>query len=403
MSWSKDKKGQWVWKPDGKGNPNKPGDNTSPPPSFDLGGTGAGSGGSSPDSVYTVEVGFGLTDEKTGKPLALPPIQIGSYVTGLAGKNPAAYSRIKSAVAALTGRKRLDPTYVGNYVSKLAQNIMGSSDILAKSGNLEDYFTTALKTAGGGTQQSLPQSYVSSESQAKGDINKLFSQLVGRQATDKELKALTKVLNEAQKNNPSRYVNGVTYGGLDKEQFLTDLITTGVYEANPKAYPGILANIAKESSEYQQNVAQQGIFKVEDALKTVAENNDISLSQDQLDAYKARIAAGEGVDIVKNDIRKLAAIGQPDTIKKMIESGTDLSTIYSPYRSIMGSVLEVNPNTIPLNDPTLRMAIGPDKEMSLYEYQRALRKDPRWEYTNQARSETADAITTVLKDFGFMG
>jgi hypothetical protein len=69
----------------------------------------------------------------------------------------------------------------------------------------------------------------------------------------------------------------------------------------------------------------------------------------------------------------------------------------------MSSVLEVNPNSIPLNDPTLRMAIGPDKEMSLYEYQRELRKDNRWQYTNQARTEASDAATTVLKDFGFMG
>jgi hypothetical protein len=49
------------------------------------------------------------------------------------------------------------------------------------------------------------------------------------------------------------------------------------------------------------------------------------------------------------------------------------------------------------------MAIGPDKEMSLYEYQRALRKDNRWQYTNQARGEAADVAKTVLKDFGFMG
>jgi hypothetical protein len=69
----------------------------------------------------------------------------------------------------------------------------------------------------------------------------------------------------------------------------------------------------------------------------------------------------------------------------------------------MGGVLEINPNSIPLNDPTLRMAIGPDKEMSLYEYQRMLRKDNRWQYTDQARTEAADVAKTVLRDFGFMG
>jgi hypothetical protein len=368
-------------------------------PSFDIGVTSGA--GSTDDSTYKVEVGFGLVD-KNGLPLSLPPIQIGNYITTLAGTDPKAYARVKAAVVGLSGRKKVDPSYVGGYVSKLATNIMASSDIIARSGNLEDFFKKASQAAGG-TEPSPPQSYLSSPTQAKSDINKIFGDLLRRQATDKELKALTSVLNDAQKKNPSKYVNGVTYGGLDKEQFLIDLITTGEYAANPKAFPGILGNIANEVSQKQTMLQEQGIFKTEDALKSVAALNDITLNQDQLDIYRSRVEAGEDLNLIKKEIRNLSSIGQPDSIKKMIEQGADLSTIYDPYRKIMGTVLEINPNSIPLNDPTLRMAIGPDKEMSLYEYQRSLRKDPRWEYTNQARSETASTIATVLRDFGFMG
>jgi hypothetical protein len=161
MSWTKDKNGNFVWTPDGKGNPNKPGDNTTPLPSFgmEIGGT------SSDTSIYSVDVGFGLLDAK-GNPLALPPIQIGSYITTLAGSDPKAYARVKAAVIALTGRKTVDPSYVGGYVSKLAQNIMGSSDLIAKTGTIEDYFKTAIKSVGGGQVASPPQSYISSASQA---------------------------------------------------------------------------------------------------------------------------------------------------------------------------------------------------------------------------------------------
>jgi len=397
MSWTKDKNGTFVWTPDGKGNPNKAGDNATPRPSFgmDMG----GSEGTS--SVYTVDVGFGLVDAK-GNPLALPPIQIGSYITTLAGTDPKAYSRVKSAVAKLTGRKTLDPSYVGGYVSKLAQNIMGSSDVLAKTGTLEDYFKKAAQ-ASGGPEASVPQSYLSSPTQAKGDINKIFGDLLGREASPKELKALTSILNDAQKKNPSKYVDGVTYGGLDKEQFLTDLITSGKYEANPKASPVILSNIAKESNKYQSTIQRQGVLKVENSLISVANLNGISLSQDQIDSYKSRIKKGEDLELLKNDIRNIASLGQPDSIKKMMAAGTDLETIYTPYKKLMGSVLEINSNTIPLNDPTLRMAIGPEKEMSLYEYQRSLRKDNRWQYTDQARGEASDVARTVLRDFGFMG
>lgn len=396
MSWT-DKNGTWVWTPDGKGNPNKAGDNVTPPPSFDMG--TSGSTGST--SAYTVDVGFGLVDTK-GNPLALPPIQIGSYVTTLAGTDPKAYARVKAAVAALTGRKTLDPSYVGGYVSKLAQNIMASSDIIAKSGSLEDYFNTAIKNTTGAAA-APPQSYVSSPTQAKGDINKIFGDLLGRQATEKELKALTSILNDAQKKNPSKYVDGVTYGGLDKEQFLIDLVTTGKYDANPKASPIILSNIAKELNKYQSTIQQQGAIKIEDTLKGVADANGISLSQSQIDAYKSRLKAGEDINLLGNDIRKIASLGQPDAIKKLMESGTDLETIYTPYKNAMATSLGINPRTITLDDPTLRMAIGPDKEMSLYEYKKAIRQDNRWKYSQEANDEVTNMVNQVKRDFGFMG
>lgn len=398
MSWTKDKNGTFVWTPDGKGNPNKAGDNVTPPPSFgmDMGGS------EGTNSIYTVDVGFGLVDAK-GNPLALPPIQIGSYVTTLAGTDPKAYSRVKSAVAALTGRKTLDPSYVGGYVSKLAQNIMGSSDVLAKTGTLEDYFKKAAQVSGVGQEASVPQSYLSSPTQAKGDINKIFGDLLGRETNQKELKALTSILNDAQKKNPSKYVDGVTYGGLDKEQFLTDLITSGKYGVNPKSFPGILSSIAKESNKYQSTVQQQGVLKVEDSLRSVANSNGISLSQGQIDDYKFRIKAGEDLNLLKNDIRNIASLGQPDAIKKLMASGTDLETIYAPYKRAMAASLGVNSETITLDDPTLRMAIGPDKEMSLYEYKKAIRQDKRWQYSEEANNEVTNMISQVKRDFGFMG
>jgi hypothetical protein len=49
------------------------------------------------------------------------------------------------------------------------------------------------------------------------------------------------------------------------------------------------------------------------------------------------------------------------------------------------------------------MAIGPDKEMSLYDFQRQLRKDTRWQYTDNAREEVSNAAMKVLQDFGFQG
>jgi hypothetical protein len=69
----------------------------------------------------------------------------------------------------------------------------------------------------------------------------------------------------------------------------------------------------------------------------------------------------------------------------------------------MARILEINPESISLNDPTLRSAIGADKEVTLYDYQRMLRKDLRWQYTDNARQDVSDSALTVLRNFGFQG
>jgi hypothetical protein len=69
----------------------------------------------------------------------------------------------------------------------------------------------------------------------------------------------------------------------------------------------------------------------------------------------------------------------------------------------MSAILELNPDSISLNDPTLRSAIGSNGETSIYDFQRALRKDARWQYTNNAREDVFQSVGKVLQDFGFQG
>jgi hypothetical protein len=63
----------------------------------------------------------------------------------------------------------------------------------------------------------------------------------------------------------------------------------------------------------------------------------------------------------------------------------------------------LNPNDIQLTDPALAKAISGEKTMTSYEFQRELRKDPRWQYTNNAREDVSNKVLRVLQDFGFQG
>jgi hypothetical protein len=237
------------------------------------------------------------------------------------------------------------------------------------------------------------------KTKTKSELTTLFSNLgIDRDPTAKEVNDIYAQIDKKQKEQKAtvtkyKMIDGVrtavTTPGFNQAEFVTDLVK-GTQE-----YKDIVAKKTKQE-ESKSLVATQ-------TLQSVADKNGITLSPEQLNTFADRVKKGEDVSLVGNDIRKLAAIGQPDSVKKLIDSGVDLSTIYAPYKSLLSQTLEINPNSISMNDPTLRMAIGPEKEMSLYEYQRALRKDNRWQYTDQARTEASDVAKTVLKDFGFMG
>jgi hypothetical protein len=142
------------------------------------------------------------------------------------------------------------------------------------------------------------------------------------------------------------------------------------------------------------------------SLRATARANGFDLDttfKDQINTWLQRLAVGESVGTFQNVIRSQAKLGLPDKVANLLDQGLDLSNIFAPYRNVMASVLEVAPDSINLNDATLRSAIGPEKEMSIYDFQRTLRKDARWQYTDNARQEASDSVLKVLRDFGFQG
>ena len=141
-------------------------------------------------------------------------------------------------------------------------------------------------------------------------------------------------------------------------------------------------------------------------LQKVAAANGLDLQKafgTQLPTWFASINKGESIETYKKMIRDVAKIGMPQNIAALLDNGIDLDAVYSPYKNVMASVLEINPESITLNDPVLRSAITGEKELPIYEFQRQLRKDARWQYTNQAKEEVSDVALKVLRDFGFQG
>lgn len=139
-------------------------------------------------------------------------------------------------------------------------------------------------------------------------------------------------------------------------------------------------------------------------LREVAMANGFNFDKDfklQADSWLQQIAQGKPIEDFARLIRSQAKLGLPEKVGALLDQGLDLANVYAPYRNAMASLLEVSPDSIKLDDPLLRSAYGPDKEISVYDFKRAIRKDPRWQYTDNAREEVSSAALKVLQDFGF--
>ena len=254
-----------------------------------------------------------------------------------------------------------------------------------------------------GSGKSEPYGTISNALDAQATIERVFSSNgINREPSKAEVTALTKILNDAERKNLTLTKNGITTGGFNPDQFIENIIKTGTYTDPKTKKPITKGFITKINEEYKTKKQDVSNINAQDLMET-ARNNGITLSQSQLDAYTKSIQNGTKPDVIKNQIRATAALGLPDNVKKLMAEGTDLATIYAPYKETMASVLELEPSAIKLNDQTLRNAIGPNGEMPIYDFQRALRKDARWQYTNNARKEVSDSVNKVLQDFGFVG
>ena len=176
---------------------------------------------------------------------------------------------------------------------------------------------------------------------------------------------------------------------------VTSIVGTGT-GMQPTGYSGQ----ALQNYQALQAVAKANGLGIKDILPRLS----VLPGQNLDDVVLQKLATGElDINRLAQDARMIAAQGSPDYVKNLLQQGYDLEQIYAPYKNVMAQLLELNPDEIELNDNTLRSAIGQDREMNVYDFKKALRKDSRWQYTENAREEVANSVLGVLRDFGFQG
>lgn len=146
---------------------------------------------------------------------------------------------------------------------------------------------------------------------------------------------------------------------------------------------------------------------IEQNLRETALRNGVRINNNQLKGWMQNITRGDaGTEQYETFLRDMAA--KTFTLYgDQIKNGMDLADVASPYVQTMAEILEVNPGSLDLYDPTIRKALSgvPDKDgklqfTSISDFEDSLRKDSRWKFTKGAKSQAEGYVASLRKMWG---
>ena len=165
---------------------------------------------------------------------------------------------------------------------------------------------------------------------------------------------------------------------------------------------GVFIGQAGQSSDLRGTA---GDFQTD--LRNWARKNGIALSDDAINQYVQRLTLNQQtLDDAKQEIRETYMIGAYPAWEEQIRSGVDPDSIISPYRNKISTLLEIPAEQLSWDDPLMQKAMqgvgedGKPKVVPLWQYERDIRSDPRWQKTDNAYETYARIGNDLLRMFG---
>ena len=251
------------------------------------------------------------------------------------------------------------------------------------------------------------------------NINAVYQSIQKRDANDSEIAIWLPILRNKYKSKDGASKTTIKYTYKNGELVNTDYLTAD--NQDPKAWleNEIKSKLLTSAEEtVQVGIPEGPIGKNFVQVKNFAARNGIMMSDDAAGDLATKIVTGKlDEDTVFNTIRESAASAFPKFADK-IKAGIDLKTLADPFIQSMSSILEIPYTSIDLFDPTIRNALsapagGYSKvtatpgmggvsrgEYTLYDFEKDLRGDARWQFTKNAKKTVADSALRILQDFG---
>ena len=311
-------------------------------------------------------------------------------------------AQLKNAGYEVPQIKAYNDSLLGAYTSLISgakaknkqfpNDIKTVDDFLAEQTNI----TAQIKAAGGGTE--LPDPFgtqnIYNKSTAEGVIDNLFQTILKRDASPSEINSLFKQLQAEQKKLSS--MSKGTYKMINGRQVLVK--EEGL---DPRVF---LENKIKELPAYKESQAAKA-EQNKLSLAATALANGYDLDRDfgsQLPNWLDAINKGENISKFQTTIRNSARLALPEAVRNSIDPNEDLTTSFATYISNYAKTFGVPANQVSLSK-IIPMATNDKGFVPIYDFEKKKRQLAEWDTTQDARTETANVVSTVLRDFGFKG
>lgn len=143
-------------------------------------------------------------------------------------------------------------------------------------------------------------------------------------------------------------------------------------------------------------------------LKELAGSYGMQYDQGWYNTAATNVLTGkDDIETYKQYVKEQAKSKFP-TLVAQLDQGFTVRQLASPYIQTMSNILEIDPNTIGLNDVYVNQALtglndkGEPSTKPLWQFEQDLRKDPRWNYTKNAQDSLMGTARKVLQDFGLV-
>jgi hypothetical protein len=266
------------------------------------------------------------------------------------------------------------------------------------------YVQEDLKTAGLGGPQVSYNEYVTKKDEADSDLNRFFMDYVGRPASEDELNKYYKELRAQEKKNAQVTTETETDSGGTLRR------VTGEGQLDEADILQLQRNIAGKALDGSDIdvVLKGGSKAAQDVNSTLAYAKRYGVTLTNKDAlnYVANSYKNNDKDTSKINA-KLLAISKAtySNLADVLSEDVSLNDLSANYKYTMRQILEIPESQIDTMNPTIQMALknnGNKGAMNLTEFERALKKDPRWGDTSNAIETAAGYANSILRNFGLI-